>query len=41
MTNFENLDLQIVTTKARADKASNSLKGILQGSIFDDIADFQ
>lgn len=37
MTNFENSDLQIVTTKARADKAINSLKGILLGIISDDI----
>ncbi|MFP3595414.1 hypothetical protein [Chryseobacterium sp. SIMBA_029] len=41
MTNFENADLQIVTTKARADKAINSLKGILHGSIFDNIAVIQ
>lgn len=37
MTNFENSDVQIVTTKARADKAINSLKGILLGIISDDI----
>jgi hypothetical protein len=41
MTNFENSDLQIVTTKARADKAINLLKGILHRNIFDDIADVQ
>jgi len=41
MTNFENSDLQIVTTKARADKANTSLKGILPGIIFDDITDLQ
>lgn len=39
MTNFENSDLQIVTTKARADKAINSLKGLLLGIISDDIID--
>lgn len=39
MTNFENSDLQIVTTKARADKAINSLKGILLGIISDDVID--
>jgi hypothetical protein len=41
MTNFENSDLQIVTTKARADKAINSLKGILFGILSDDVADVQ
>ncbi|WP_326983567.1 tellurite resistance TerB C-terminal domain-containing protein [Chryseobacterium sp. MYb264] len=39
MTTFENSDLQIVTTKARADKAINSLKGLLLGIISDDIID--
>lgn len=39
MTNFENSDLQTFTTKARADKAINSLKGLLLGIISDDIID--
>ena len=33
MANFENSEQQIVTVKARADKAINSLKGILLGII--------
>ncbi|SFN34724.1 BRCA1 C Terminus (BRCT) domain-containing protein [Chryseobacterium oleae] len=41
MTNFENPDLQVVTTKSRADKAINSLKGLLLGIISDDIIDAQ
>ena len=36
MANFENSEQQIVTVKARADKAINSLKGILLGIISDD-----
>ncbi|MFP3831353.1 BRCT domain-containing protein [Chryseobacterium sp. SIMBA_028] len=39
MTNFENSDLQLVTSRARADKAINSLKGLLLGIIADDIID--
>ncbi|RQO40524.1 hypothetical protein DBR39_06155 [Chryseobacterium sp. KBW03] len=39
MSNFENPDLQILTSKARADKAINSLKGLLLGIISDDIID--
>lgn len=39
MTNFENTELQVFTTKSRADKAINSLKGILLGIISDDIID--
>jgi hypothetical protein len=39
MTNFENSEQQIVTVKARADKAINSLKGILLGIISDDKID--
>ncbi|PQA93140.1 hypothetical protein B0A69_13395 [Chryseobacterium shigense] len=39
MTNFDSPDLQIVTTKSRADKAINSLKGLLLGIISDDIID--
>ncbi|PIF45849.1 BRCA1 C Terminus (BRCT) protein [Chryseobacterium sp. 52] len=39
MTNFENSDLQVVTTKSRADKAINSLKGLLLGIISDDVID--
>lgn len=39
MINFENSMQQIVTVKARADKAINSLKGILLGIISDDKID--
>lgn len=39
MTNFENSEQQIVTVKARADKAINSLKGILLGIISDEKID--
>ncbi|HCA09559.1 BRCT domain-containing protein [Chryseobacterium sp.] len=39
MTNFENPDLKILTTKSRADKAINSLKGLLLGIISDDVID--
>jgi len=39
MTNFENSDLKVLTSKARADKAINSLKGILLGILSDDIID--
>ncbi len=39
MANFENSEQQIVTVKARADKAINSLKGILLGIISDDKID--
>lgn len=39
MTTFENITLQIVTVKARADKAINSLKGILLGILSDDKID--
>jgi hypothetical protein len=39
MANFENSDLQTFTTKARADKAINSLKGLLLGIISDEIID--
>ncbi|MBB4805743.1 hypothetical protein HNP38_001015 [Chryseobacterium defluvii] len=39
MTNFENVNQQIVTVKSRADKALNSLKGILLGIISDDRID--
>lgn len=37
MTNFENIHQQIVTAKSRADKAINSLKGILLGIVSDEI----
>lgn len=39
MSNFENPELQILTSKARADKAINSLKGLLLGILSDDIID--
>jgi hypothetical protein len=39
MTNFENPDLKVLTSKARADKAINSLKGLLLGILSDDIID--
>lgn len=39
MINFENKELQVLTTKSRADKAINSLKGILLGIISDDLID--
>lgn len=39
MTKFENSEQQIVTVKARADKAINSLKGILLGILSDKIID--
>lgn len=39
MTNFEKSEHQIVTVRARADKAINSLKGILLGIISDDEID--
>lgn len=39
MANFENSEQQIVTVKARADKAINSLKGILLGIISDEKID--
>lgn len=39
MANFEDSEQQVVTVKARADKAINSLKGILLGIISDDKID--
>lgn len=39
MTNFDNLEKKIVTVKSRADKAINSLKGILLGIISDEKID--
>lgn len=39
MTNFEHSDLQLLTSKVRADKAINSPKGLLLGIISDDIID--
>ncbi|WP_336702361.1 BRCT domain-containing protein [Chryseobacterium indologenes] len=39
MSDFENLDLQVLTSKARADKAINSLKGLLLGIFSDNIID--
>ncbi|MDR4892012.1 MULTISPECIES: BRCT domain-containing protein [Chryseobacterium] len=39
MTNFENPELQVLTSKARADKAINSLKGLLLGILSDNIID--
>ncbi|MDR4954127.1 BRCT domain-containing protein [Chryseobacterium sp. ES2] len=39
MSDFENLDLQVLTSKARADKAINSLKGLLLGILSDNIID--
>ena len=39
MANFENSEQQIVTVKARADKAINSLKGIFLGIISDEKID--
>lgn len=41
MANFENPELQVLTSKARADKAINSLKGLLLGILSDDIIDIK
>ncbi|MET3731623.1 BRCT domain-containing protein [Moheibacter stercoris] len=37
MSNFEDINLKVLTTKSRADKAINSLKGILLGMSADNI----
>ncbi|MDR6458024.1 hypothetical protein J2786_001117 [Chryseobacterium vietnamense] len=41
MANFENPELLVLTSKARADKAINSLKGLLLGILSDDIIDIK
>jgi hypothetical protein len=41
MANIENPELLVLTSKARADKAINSLKGLLLGILSDDIIDIK